>query len=98
MKNGYVYINTNKYNTVLYVGVTANLEGRAYEHKYRLDPPKSFCYKYWVTKLVYYECFEDITDAIHREKQLKNLTRKKKLHLINTMNPEWVDLYKGLFE
>ena len=71
MKDGYVYIFTNQYNTVLYIDVTSELEGRAYEHKYRLDSPKSFCYKYYVNKLVYYEYAGDIESAITREKQLK---------------------------
>ena len=98
MKNGYVYINTNKENEVLYVGVTADLERRAYEHKYRLDPPSSFCYKYWVMKLVYYEHFDDIKEAINREKQIKNLVRQKKIDLIEGMNPKWKDLYNTLFQ
>lgn len=97
MKDGYVYINTNQYNTVLYIGVTSNLERRAYEHKYRLDPPKSFCYRYWVTKLVYYEYVGNIEQAICREKELKRFSRKEKLQLINSMNPNWHDLYDSLF-
>ena len=97
MKDGYVYIFTNKYNTVLYIGVTSDLKGRAYEHKYRLDPPKSFCYRYYVNKLVYYEYSGDIVNAIAREKQLKRLSRAEKKILVNSMNPKWRDLYYDLF-
>jgi putative endonuclease len=96
MKKGYVYINSNKTNKVLYIGVTNNLERRAYEHKYRLDSPSSFCYRYRITKLVYYETYEDIGEAIYREKQLKNLLRSKKIKLINFLNPDWNDLFTDL--
>jgi putative endonuclease len=97
MKDGYVYINTNINHTVLYIGVTSDLIGRAYEHKFRLDQRKSFCYRYCTTKLVYYENCGNISEAIYREKQLKNLVRRKKINLINTMNPKWLDLYTTLF-
>lgn len=70
IKQGYVYILTNFTNTVLYIGVTSNLAARVYQHKNKLI--KGFTSKYNVTKLVYCETFEDIRDAILREKQLKN--------------------------
>ncbi len=81
---------TNKWNTVLYTGVTSNLEKRVYEHKLKLK--EGFTKKYNVNKLVYYEIFEDVYEAIVREKQIKGGSRKKKIDLIEGMNPEWKDL------
>ncbi len=89
----YVYILTNFTNTVLYIGVTNDLERRIYEHKNKLV--EGFTSKYNVTKLVYYEGFSRITDAITREKQLKKWARDKKIFLIKTVNPEFKDLYKA---
>lgn len=86
----YVYILTNKYNTVLYVGVTNDLFRRIKEHKDRIHP--GFTSKYRILKLVYFETTEDIEAAIMREKQLKAGNREKKERLINTLNPEWRDL------
>lgn len=91
IKNYYIYILTNKNNTVLYVGVTNNLTRRIWEHKSKLIA--GFTKKYNVDKLVYYEVLDNPTDAIKREKQLKAGSRKKKLDLINKLNPEWNDLY-----
>ena len=88
----YVYIMSNLYNTVLYVGVTNNLIRRVYEHKHHLDS-KSFTARYNVTKLVYYESVENPESAIYREKQLKNKSRKAKEKLIDRMNPQRRDLY-----
>jgi putative endonuclease len=85
-----VYIMTNKSNTVLYTGVTNDLVRRVYEHKQKLT--KGFTSKYNVTKLVYYEASTDINSAIAREKQIKAGSRRKKIALIETMNPEWKDL------
>jgi len=93
-KQFYVYIMTNKHNRVLYTGVTNNLQRRIYEHKGKLV--KGFTTKYNINKLVYYEVFEDSYNAISREKQIKAGSRKKKLVLIETMNPEWKDLYDEL--
>ena len=90
----YIYIMTNKNNTVLYTGVTNNLKKRIYEHKMKLID--GFTKKYNVDKLVYYEIFNDIYNAITREKQIKKGSRQKKISLINNMNPKWEDLYKGL--
>jgi putative endonuclease len=94
-KGGYVYIMTNKNNTVLYTGVTSHLTRRASEHKEHLYPG-SFTAKYNISKLVYYEHFKDIQSAIKREKQIKAGSRKAKTDLINAMNPDWIDLYHSI--
>jgi len=86
-----VYIMTNKYNTVLYTGVTNDLARRVLEHK--SGKGSKFTHKYRVTKLVYFECGDDISAAIAREKQIKAGSRKKKEELISSMNPEWKDLF-----
>ncbi|MCK4395179.1 GIY-YIG nuclease family protein [candidate division WOR-3 bacterium] len=90
-KQYYLYIMTNKWDTTLYTGVTNNLKRRVYEHKVRLMP--GFTKKYGICKLVYYEVFNDIYNAITREKQIKSGSRQKKRDLIDIMNPEWKDLY-----
>ena len=90
MKTYYVYIMTNKYNRVLYTGITNDLARRVYEHKNKII--KGFTYKYNVNKLVYYEYTNEVTRAIEREKQIKGWLRKKKIDLIETMNKEWKDL------
>ena len=87
----YVYILANKHNTVLYTGVTRDLKRRIYEHKQKFV--KSFTSKYNVDKLVYYEVFDDIYNAITGEKQIKAGSRQKKIDLINSMNESWKDLY-----
>ena len=87
----YVYILTNYKNTVLYTGVTNNIEKRVMEHKNKIDK-KSFTAKYNIGKLVYYETTENIKVAIEREKQIKAGSRLKKLMLIEAMNPNWKDL------
>jgi len=89
-----VYILANYNNRVLYTGVTNNLVRRVWEHKEKLS--EGFTKKYEVTKLVYYEFFEDISVAIQREKQIKAGPRKKKLDLINKFNPEWQDMYSQI--
>jgi putative endonuclease len=94
-KGGAVYIMTNFSNTVLYTGVTNDLTRRVFEHKSGLDP-KSFTSKYKITKLVYFESFHSIEEAIAREKQIKGGSRKKKENLINSINPEWKDLWDNL--
>ena len=94
MNNSYVYILFNKRNGTLYVGVTSNLVKRIYEHKNKYVD--GFTKKYNVDKLGYYEVFEDITEAIKREKQLKAGSRHKKIELIETLNPNWEDLYKTI--
>jgi len=90
-KGGYVYILTNKNHTVLYTGVTSNLAKRLWEHQ-NSAYPQSFTTKYNVFKLVYYEGFHSIEEAIAREKQIKGGSRAKKEKLINSMNHDWNDL------
>lgn len=90
-KNFYTYIMTNKSNKVLYTGVTNNLMRRVYEHKEKIV--EGFTKKYNCNKLVYYEIFDNSYTAITREKQIKAGSRKKKIDLIQSMNPEWKDLY-----
>ena len=89
----YIYIMTNKRNTVLYTGVTNDLKRRVYEHKEKLV--EGFTKQYNITKLVYYEVSDNIESAILREKQIKGGPRKKKIDLINSMNKDWLDLYEG---
>ena len=87
----YIYILTNKNNTVLYTGVTNDLVRRCYEHKKKLIP--GFTEKYNIDKLIYFEIFDYVELAIKREKQIKGYSRTKKAALINKTNPEWIDLY-----
>ena len=91
---GYIYILTNKTNTVLYVGVTSNLEKRILQHRTGKFS-NAFTSRYNITKLVYYEEFLSIENAIGREKQLKGGSRQKKIDLIQKRNPEWEELYKN---
>ncbi|MDP2860825.1 MAG: GIY-YIG nuclease family protein [bacterium] len=91
MKYSYLYLMTNKTNTVLYTGVTADLLKRVCQHKQKLVP--GFTKKYNIDKLVYFEIFEDIAEAIAREKQIKAGSRKNKMDLINKFNPGRKDLY-----
>ena len=90
-KKGYVYILFNKKNGTLYTGVTSNLIKRVYEHKEKIV--EGFTKKLSIDKLGYYEVSDSITSAIEREKQIKGGSRKKKLKLINDINPDWNDLY-----
>ena len=87
----YIYLITNKTNRVIYTGVTSNLKKRVYEHKQK--KMEGFTKKYNVNKLVYYEIFETILDAIEREKQIKAGSRQKKIDLIKSINPGFKDLY-----
>lgn len=87
----YIYIMFNKRNGTLYTGVTSNLVKRVWEHKNHVI--KSFTNKYDTDKLGYYEVFSKIEDAIKREKQIKGGSRKNKLKLIESINPNWEDLY-----
>jgi putative endonuclease len=84
----------SKRNGTLYVGVTSNLSYRVYEHKEKLI--EGFTKKYNITQLVYAEEFQDINDAIHREKCIKKWNRAWKLKLIEEQNPDWRDLYEGM--
>lgn len=90
-KKYYLYILANYTNSVLYVGVTGDINRRMYEHKNGLVD--GFTKTYNVDKLVYAEEYRDISYAIEREKQLKRWRREKKEMLINSINPEWNDLY-----
>ncbi len=92
----YVYIITNKRNTVLYTGVTNDLRRRVYEHKEKLVD--GFTKKYNITKLVYYEISSNVAAAIAREKKIKGWLRRKKIALIESVNPQWEDLSKGWFQ
>lgn len=94
MSQCYVYITTNKNNTVLYTGVTFDLIKRTYEHKNKFV--EGFTKKYNVDKLIYFEIFEDIINAVTREKQIKKWKRAWKEDLINKNNPDWKDLYNDL--
>jgi len=91
----YVYIITNAENKYLYTGVTNNLARRMYEHT--CGQGSVFTRRYKIKKLVYYERTESIESAIAREKQIKGGSRKKKVDLINSLNPEWDDLTNFLF-
>jgi putative endonuclease len=93
-KHFYVYIMTNKNNTVLYTGVTNDLRKRIYEHKEKLV--EGFTKRYIITKLIYFETCDDIQSAISRERQIKDGSRQKKIDLINSVNNEWLDLYNEL--
>ena len=92
---GTVYILTNKNNSVLYTGVTSNLKERIEQHKHKKHPD-SFSARYNLNKLVYYEQFDTIGEAIAKEKIIKGGSRKRKLDLINSTNPGWSDLSKFL--
>jgi len=89
----YIYISTNKTNKLLYTGVTNNLLNRDIQHKEKINI-KSFRARYNVNKIVYYETYKYINDAIAREKQIKGWIREKKLKLIRSINPGWKDLVK----
>ena len=88
-----IYITANKKNGTLYTGVTSELPKRIYEHKNATD---GFFARYSCKKLVYYEIFDDMENAIAREKQIKGGSRKKKIALIENMNPDWRDLYEDI--
>ena len=88
----YVYILTNAHNTVLYTGVTNDLERRCSEHKKKII--KGFTQKYNVDKLIYFEIFDMIENAIAREKQIKGYSRTKKIALVDQFNIEWKNLSK----
>lgn len=94
IKSYYVYIMTNKNDSVLYIGVTANLRKRVYEHKNGCYE-ESFTDKYNLLKLLHYEMYDDPNNAIAREKQLKGWNREWKERLINKTNRHWLDLSEG---
>ena len=90
----YVYILTNKTSNVLYTGMTNSLSRRVFEHKQKAVP--GFTKKYNLTKLVYYEIFDNVYDAIKREKQIKGGSRKDKTNLIDKKNKDWKDLHEAV--
>jgi len=96
MKQGFVYIMTNKYNTTFYTGVTSNLIRRSYDHK--SGKGSIFTIKYNLHKLVYYESYNSIKQAIIREKQIKDMNRQNKIEMINYFNPEFKDLYQKIIQ
>ncbi len=94
-KHYYVYILASLSGT-LYIGITNNLERRMVEHKEGLIP--GFTKQYGVCRLIYFESYDDVRSAIHREKQLKGWRREKKITLIRSKNPSWKDLAKDWYE
>jgi putative endonuclease len=94
LKQYYIYIMTNKWNEVLYTGVTSDLQRRVLEHKNKTF--KGFTKRYNIDRLVYYEVAESIESAILREKQIKGGSRKDKIELVNSTNADWCDLYEAL--
>jgi putative endonuclease len=92
-KPAYVYIMTNNTHSVLYTGMTADLARRVQEHKNALS---GFTAKYNCRTLAYYECCPDVTGAAIREKQIKAGSRNKKMALIESINPEWQDLFNAI--
>lgn len=96
MKQPAIYIVSNKKHGTLYTGVTSNLIQRIHQHKNKTA--NSFTSKYDCINLVYYELFEDMTNAIAREKQIKAGSRKKKIALIQSFNLEWRDLYEDIIK
>lgn len=93
-KNYYVYILTNSIHSVFYTGMTNNLPLRIYQHKNKIV--SGFTSKYNIWKLLYYEIYEDVNDAIAREKQVKDYRREKKLAMIKTLNPQFKDLMEKM--
>lgn len=94
-RGGCVYIMTNIFNNVYYIGVTSELRNRIWEHKNNVHP-KSFTSKYKCYKLVYFQFFSNIEEAIAEEKCLKGGNRQQKINLVKGLNPEWVDLFETL--
>ncbi|MBU2971770.1 GIY-YIG nuclease family protein [Pseudoalteromonas sp. C2R02] len=94
MKAPAIYILTNKPNGSLYIGVTSNLVKRVWQH--RQESSTGFTSKYNIKLLVYYEVFDDMYNAISREKQLKKWNRQWKIHLIESKDPKWQDLYSSI--
>ncbi|MEG3123532.1 GIY-YIG nuclease family protein [Sphingomonas sp. GB1N7] len=93
-KGGWVYILADRYRGTIYTGVTANIEARSFQHATATG--SEFCKKYGITRLVYADFAEDITDAIAREKAMKKWRRAWKIRLIEQANPDWRDLFDTL--
>ncbi len=94
MAGGWIYFMTNRRDGILYAGVTSHLPNRAFQRREGLI--EGFTKRYALKVLVYYEHFEDIRDAIQREKTIKHWPRAWKVRLIHAMNPQWDDLYDSL--
>ena len=94
MKDYYVYIMTNKSGT-LYTGMTNEIERRVWEHKHKTA--RGFTSRYNINRLIYFEDFYDVQQAIDREKEIKGWRRSKKIRLIESVNPGWKDLSRGWF-
>ncbi|TNE74308.1 GIY-YIG nuclease family protein [bacterium] len=94
MKDGYVYIMTNRWKSVFYIGVTSDLVVRVYQHKY--ESGSQFTSKYQCYYLMAFEQFDDISAVIEREKQMKNWKRVRKIKWIYSQNPDFIDLYKSV--
>ena len=90
----YVYLTASRKHGTLYLGVTNDLVRRAYEHKSKVVP--GFTARYSLNRLVWFECYDDPTNAIEQEKQLKKWRRNWKVRLIEEMNPDWADLYEDI--
>jgi len=90
----YVYILASRKHGTLYIGITRELVRRVYEHKNKII--KGFTTRYGVDRLVWFECYDDPTNAIVREKELKKWRREWKINLIEENNPEWLDLYPSI--
>jgi putative endonuclease len=95
IRGGCVYILTNQNHSVLYTGVTSNLRGRVWDHKHK-SYPRSFTAKYNCSKLIYYNFFPTIQEAIAEEKRIKAGSRMAKIKLIDGINPQWRDLYQDI--
>jgi putative endonuclease len=95
MKHYYVYLMTSPTGT-LYTGITNDLKRRVYQHKHKLI--EGFTQKYHITRLVYYEETSDVHTALAREKQIKGWVRRKKIALIESVNPKWQDLSEGWYD
>jgi len=93
----YIYIVTNCRHTVFYTGITNNLARRIWEHRNKIGKASSFTKRYNIDKLIYYELYYDVNDAIAAEKMIKKYSRTKKFKLINKLNPKWQDLYDEIF-
>jgi putative endonuclease len=94
MAGGFVYIMSNRRNGILYIGVTSDLVRRCYQHRHHLV--EGFTKRHGLTRLVYFEPYDDIRTAIQREKTMKHWPRSWKVRLINGLNREWNDLADGL--
>jgi putative endonuclease len=93
----YVYIMSNKWHTVIYTGMSSDLEGRVWQHKFKEDPT-SFTARYNCNQLMWYAETDDVWAALEEEKRIKAGSRAKKIEMIEEMNPEWKDLSKEWFD